>query len=47
MHLDDDRIVDAIRQAELHTSGEIRVYIASQKHADPYAAATRNSISWE
>ncbi len=39
MQLDDERIVAAIRQAEKQTSGEIRVYVASQKHADPYAAA--------
>ena len=36
---DDDKIVEAIREAERHTSSEIRVYIASAKHPHAYAAA--------
>jgi uncharacterized membrane protein len=39
MHLDDDRIVEAIREAELRTSGEIRVYIAKENAPDAMKAA--------
>jgi uncharacterized membrane protein len=39
IHLDDDRIVEAIREAELRTSGEIRVYIAKEKAPEPMPAA--------
>jgi uncharacterized membrane protein len=39
IHLDDDRIVKAIRNAELRTSGEIRVYISKEKAHDPMPAA--------
>src|SRR4051812_46280948 len=39
IHLDDDRILEAIRQAELRTSGEIRVYIAKENAPDPMPAA--------
>jgi uncharacterized membrane protein len=39
IHLDDDAIVEAIREAELRTSGEIRVYIAKEKAPEPMSAA--------
>ena len=39
IHLDDDQIVEAIRQAELRTSGEIRVYIAKEKAPEPMKSA--------
>ncbi len=38
--LDHDRIVEAIREAERHTSGEIRVFISHRHVPDPVAAAT-------
>jgi uncharacterized membrane protein len=38
-HLDDDRIVAAIREAENRSSAEIRVYIADGRPTDPVAAA--------
>jgi len=37
--IDHDRIVAAIAQAELKTSGKIRVLVARHKAADPVAAA--------
>jgi uncharacterized membrane protein len=37
--IDHDRVVGAIRTAEIGTSGEIRVMIARHKVADPVAAA--------
>ncbi len=39
IRLDDDAIVHAIREAELRTSGEIRVYVAKEKAPDPMQAA--------
>lgn len=39
VHLDDDRIVEAIRAAERRSSAEIRVYVADGKADDPVAAA--------
>jgi uncharacterized membrane protein len=39
IHLNDDAIVEAIREAELRTSGEIRVYIAKENASDPMPAA--------
>jgi uncharacterized membrane protein len=39
--LDDDRIVAAIRSAELQTSGEIRVYVSESEVDDPVAAAQK------
>src|SRR5689334_6105401 len=39
MHLDDDRIVQAIREAELRTSGEVRVYVSKEKAPDPLDSA--------
>jgi uncharacterized membrane protein len=38
-HLQDDRIVAAIREAELKTSAEIRVFISRKQIDDPVAAA--------
>ena len=38
-HLHDDKIVAAIREAELQTSGEIRVFISHKKIVDPVKAA--------
>ncbi|HTL30210.1 MAG TPA: TPM domain-containing protein [Tepidisphaeraceae bacterium] len=39
IHLDDDRIVEAIRSAERRTGGEIRVYIAREQAPLPVNAA--------
>lgn len=39
--VNDERIVEAIRAGEARTSGEIRAYIASGKHPNPYPAAVR------
>lgn len=38
-HLDDDRIVAAIRDAERKTSAEIRVFISRKRIEEPVAAA--------
>lgn len=38
-HIDDARVVGAIRDAELRTSGEIRVVISRQNVSDPILAA--------
>lgn len=40
-HPDDRRIVQAIREAERHTSGEIRVSVSSNPQADPQVEAER------
>lgn len=38
-HLDDDKIVAAIAEAERKTSGEIRVYVSHRKREDALAGA--------
>ena len=40
-HLDDDRIAEAIRQAELQTSGEIRVFLSKNACTEPLEDARR------
>lgn len=40
--IDHDRVVAAIRAAELRTSGEIRVILARRKTDDPVASATQH-----
>ena len=40
-HIDDVRVIGAIRDAELRTSGEIRVVVSRQKVDDPVAEARR------
>jgi uncharacterized membrane protein len=42
--LDHDRIVAAIRDAEKHTSGEIRIYVSHRKVRDPQHAAARQFL---
>jgi uncharacterized membrane protein len=43
--LGDDDIVAAIREAEMKTSGEIRVFISQKRVSDPVAAAGRHFVS--
>ena len=40
--IDHDKVVEAIRKAEKHTSGQIRILIARHRAADPLAAARRH-----
>jgi uncharacterized membrane protein len=40
-HIAHDAVVEAIRQAELKTSGQIRVYISHRPTEDPVAAAQK------
>ncbi len=42
--LDHDRIATAIREAEKHTSGEIRVYVSHRKVSDPRHAAAHQFV---
>ena len=42
---DDDKIIAAIREAELRTSGEIRVYISDANIDDPVAAAQQHFLA--
>ena len=41
-HLDEDRIVDAIKHAEAKTSGEIRVFIAKSATNEPLSIAKKH-----
>jgi uncharacterized membrane protein len=45
LQLDEDRIVEAIRRAELLTSGEIRVYVSDAEVDDPVAAAEEHFVA--
>jgi uncharacterized membrane protein len=43
-HLDDGKIVEAIRAAEARTRGEIRVHVTSEAVGDPHAAAAETFV---
>ncbi|HEV2391237.1 MAG TPA: TPM domain-containing protein [Verrucomicrobiae bacterium] len=43
-HLQHDHIVEAIRQAEMKTSGEIRVFVTHRSVADPLMAAQKHFL---
>jgi len=43
-HLHHDRVIDAIRQAEQKTSGQVRVFISRKHVDDPVAAAQEEFV---
>ena len=47
LRLDEDRIVEAIRRAEMQTSGEIRVYVSDADVTDAVAAAQRQFLAMD